>query len=80
VNKSHVFESPDGGKTIYRRTMGNAHRELIFEADEVKTLRNRVRDDQVWQEIRHAAESDAQLARMLEDVKVYYFLKRENSY
>ncbi len=78
MNKSHVFESPDGGKTIYRRTTGNAHRELIFEHEDIKRMRDQLQEDQLWQTIRAAASSDSELARMLENVKVYYYLKREN--
>jgi hypothetical protein len=73
---TYVFESPDGGKTIYRRTTGNAHRELWYEADEVVSLRREVTEDQEWHQIRQAAKKDPTLAHMLEEVKMYWILSR----
>ena len=31
--KSYVYESPDGGKTIYKRAFGSTERELISQED-----------------------------------------------
>jgi hypothetical protein len=74
--KGYVFESPDGGKTIYRRTTGNPHRELYYEADEVVSMRAQILEDQEWHQIRQAAKTDAELAHMLDQAKMYWILSR----
>lgn len=75
---TYIFESPDGGKTIYRRTTGNAHRELWYESNDLIRMKDDFREDQEWQQIRKAAKDDPELARMLQQVKMYWILKREN--
>ena len=37
----YIFESPDGGKTIYRRRVGESERELVGEEDFKQYTRNR---------------------------------------
>ena len=39
--KGWIYESPDGGKTIYRRKVGESKRELISEKDFQEYTRNR---------------------------------------
>ena len=73
---TYIFESPDGGKTIYRRTTGNAHRELWYESDEVVSMRREVTEDQEWHQIRQAAKNNPMLAKMLEQVRMYWMLRR----
>ena len=29
LSQGNIYESPDGGKTVYRRSFGSPHRELI---------------------------------------------------
>ena len=73
---SYIFESPDGGKTIYRRTSGNPHRELHCESDEIVTMRNEVKETQLWHDIRQAACNDPVLGEMLDKIKMYWFLQK----
>ena len=73
---TYIFESPDGGKTIYRRTQGNAHRELWYESDDLISMREQFNEDQEWQQIRRAALKDPELARMLERIRMYWLLSR----
>jgi hypothetical protein len=73
---NYIFESPDGGKTIYRRTSGNPHRELHYELDEIVTLRDEVKETQLWHDIRQAARNDPALGEMLDKIKMYWFLQK----
>lgn len=73
----YTYESPDGGKTVYRRTIGNPHRELHWE-DPIKIAnRQLLHENQLWHNIRKAADTNAELANMLEQVKIYYRLISE---
>jgi hypothetical protein len=66
-----IYESPDGGATVYRRRSGEGHRELVREGP----LRRRLLRSQLWREIFEAAESDAELQRMIDQIEVFYRLK-----
>ena len=69
--ETYVYESPDGGDTIYRRKMGEADREMIQQG-KLSRLQQR---SQLWREIHRAAETDPVLQEMLDRVEVYHHLK-----
>ena len=67
----YIYESPDGGDTIYRRPFGTNQRELVREGP----LRQKMLRSQLWRDIFQAAETDAVLKEMIEKVEVYHRLK-----
>ena len=69
--ETYIYESPDGGDTIYRRTMRSVDRELVREGP----LRKLQQRSQLWRKIFQAAESDPVLQDMLDRVEVYHSLK-----
>jgi hypothetical protein len=69
--ETYIYESPDGGGTIYRRTMGSLDRELIREGP----LRKLQQRSQLWRDIFQSAESDPVLKEMLDQIEVYHLLK-----
>lgn len=73
-----IYESPDGGHTVYRRTIGNPHRELHSEGPAAQANRALAAENQLWHNIRHAALSNPELAHLLEQVVIYYRLTSEN--
>jgi len=74
MNGEYVFESPDGGHTVYRRHVGKQDRQLvsISSAAQDKLL---YKEDKLWENIRRAAIADSALNEMLDQIKVYYELK-----
>jgi len=66
-----VFESPDGGNTVYEREFGSSERKIIHEG----ALRRLQQRSQLWREIFLAARQDAALQEMIDQVEVYYKLK-----
>lgn len=76
MKPSYIFESPDGGDTIYRREHGKPERELWYQSQKITNMRDQFKEDQLWQQIRQAALTDEGLARLLEQVKMYYFLRQ----
>lgn len=68
-----IYESPDGGGTVYRRRSGEGHRELVREGP----LRQRLLRSELWRGIFLAAESDPALQDMIDSVEVYYRLKHQ---
>lgn len=69
-----IYESPDGGKTVYGRMPGEKERTLIRQDPELISTLDSIREDKIWGEIRRTAKRNAQLNEMLEAVKVYYNL------
>ena len=73
---SMIYESPDGGKTVYGRLHGESDRKLIHQDPALIETLDSIREDKLWGEIRRTAKKNAQLNVMLEEVKVYYNLIR----
>lgn len=67
----YIYESPDHGDTLYRRKAGSNQRELVKEGP----LRQKMLRSQLWRDIFESAESDPALARMIDNVEIYYHLK-----
>jgi hypothetical protein len=72
-NETWIYESPDGGDTIFRRQVGVTNRELVKEG----ALRPLLRRSQLWREIMQAAETDAKLQEMIDKVEIYWHLKKD---
>ena len=67
----YIYESPDGGDTVYRRRAGSDQRDLV----QVGPLRRAQLRSQLWREIFQAAESDAELQHLIDRVEIYHRLK-----
>ena len=76
---SDIFESPDGGKTVYKRLPGTSQRELYSDMmSDGRTFHEQLREDQMWGEIRRMARKDEGLRELLERAIVYYNLKKDH--
>ena len=69
--ETYIYESPDGGDTVYRRRTGSNQRELVQEGP----LRKKMLRSQLWRDIFDAAETDPVLQEMLDRVEIYHRLK-----
>ena len=76
---SDIFESPDKGKTVYRRLPGTSQRELYSDImSDGSTFHEQLVEDQMWGNIRRMARQDPALQDLLERAIMYYNLKREH--
>jgi hypothetical protein len=75
-----IYESPDGGNTIYQRESGSKERELIRDTrtSDGRPLHEHMMENQLWGNIRRAARTDPALHSALERVKILYYLSMEN--
>lgn len=73
-----VYESPDGGKTIYARSMGTTARRLVQGATGENDSRRELQLQVMWHGIHSAAQHDPVLNDMLEQIEVYYQLRHAN--
>lgn len=78
ITEYTVYESPDGGKTVYARKSGQADRILhSIHPDTIKEL-GKIADDFLWQEIREAAKTNLALQNALDSAILIYRLSKDN--
>ena len=78
--KSHeeivIYESPDGGKTVYSRKSGSSDRTMIKE----DTTQNYITKWYEWKEILKLAETEPSLANaIIKAEMLYVILKKEEN-
>ena len=75
----YIYESPDGGHTVYRRKVGQTptEREIHSISSQKRTWDLRERREQLWYDILRASERDPILDEMLDQIEVYYRLKSQ---
>jgi hypothetical protein len=78
ITEVTVFESPDGGRTVYARQPGDPKRKLHSQdpalQQELKDLENSKR----WVEILQARKDDPELNHLCEQVEILYELSRNH--
>jgi hypothetical protein len=74
----YVYESPDGGQTVYARKIGSSERILVGESYAAKAAREMRREDQLWHNIRVAALTNPTLQDALERAIMIYQLSNEH--
>ena len=72
-----IFESPDGGKTVYSREAGQIDRTLYSIDDDIKDMFVTMREDKLWGEIRRAARTNKTLQEALDHAIMIYKLSKE---
>jgi hypothetical protein len=78
ITEVTIFESPDGGRTVYARQPGNTKREIYSQdpalQQELKDLENSKR----WVEILQARKDNFELDHLCEQVEILYELGRNS--
>ena len=75
-----IYESPDGGETVYERESGSSERKLIRDNRTIdgRPLHEHIMENKLWGEIHRAAKTNVALADILEQAKmVYALIKKE---
>lgn len=73
-----IFESPDGGDTVYMRTEGTAERHLHSVSERKESTIDRIREDKLWGDIRRKAKTHPGLQEELDRVIMFYILLEQN--
>jgi hypothetical protein len=73
-----TYESPDGGKTVYSREPGSPFRTLVGHSESAQELLKKSQENELWANIRKAAETNTALQEALERVKVLYHLSKKD--
>jgi hypothetical protein len=69
-----VFESPDGGETVYKRKFGDSERELHSVSEKKRELIDELRENQLWGNIHRAAKTNPTLQKALDRAILIYRL------
>lgn len=69
-----IYESPDDGKTVYARQPGSAQRQLIGQDLDADHLRDAIKENQLWIDMRMAAHHNPALLDALDRAKMIYQL------
>ena len=76
ITEAVIYESPDGGETVYVREHGSTQRQLHSESARAIDIREQVQEDQLWGQIRLAAKTNPALQNAIEQVKLIYHLSK----
>jgi hypothetical protein len=71
-----IFESPDGGNTVYEREYGEIARTLTKEN---RSMMDRIYEDKLWGDIRRMGKSNPVMQEELERVIILYHLLKEQN-
>jgi hypothetical protein len=77
-NATIIYESPDGGDTVYARYEGETERWLVGQNTRARRRIESIQDDRLWKDIRRAAKSNQALQYALDRVKIIYELSKDN--
>lgn len=76
ITEAVIYESPDGGQTVYVRKPGESHRELHSMSEEKKELIAKLAEDKLWGDIRRMAKTNPTLQRALDEAVMIYNLSK----
>ena len=76
ITEAVIYESPDGGETVYVREPGSTQRQLHSESARAINLKEQMRDAQLWNQIHQEAKTNPALQNAIEQVKLIYHLSK----
>ena len=76
IEEITIFESPDGGKTIYSRKSGETDRTLVWEDPEAKKEKLFKERWLEWRDILETSKTNPGLADLIEKAEMFYRLQK----
>ena len=76
IEEITIFESPDGGKTVYSRKSGETDRTLVWEDPEAKKEKLFQQRWVEWRDILIASEDNQGLKELVEKAEMFYKLQK----
>jgi len=76
ITEAVIYESPDGGETIYVREAGSNQRQLHSQSPRAFDLHEQIKEDQLWGQIRRAAKTNPTLKQALDEAVLIYQLSK----
>jgi hypothetical protein len=76
ITEVTIFESPDGGRTVYARTPGSKERTLHSQDPKLQLELKELEQQKRWVDIFQARRDNSELDRLCEQVEILYELGR----
>ncbi len=76
ITEVTIFESPDGGRTVYARRPGSKDRELYSQDPELQRELAELEQQKRWVDIFQARRDNTELDRLCQQVEIMYELGR----
>ena len=76
ITEVTIFESPDGGRTVYARKPGTSERELHWQDPALQQELKELETQKRWVDIFQARGNNAELNHLCEQVEIMYELSR----
>jgi hypothetical protein len=76
ITEAVIYESPDGGETIYVREPGNAQRQLHVQSPRAISIIDQLQEDKLWGDIRRTAKTNPALKHALDEAILIYTLSK----
>ena len=77
ITELTVFESPDGGRTVYARRPGSTVRELHRQDPELQRELEELEQQKRWVDIFSARRNNPELNNLCEKVEIFYELSKK---
>jgi len=74
ITELTIFESPDGGRTVYARRPGSTRRELYMQDPKLQQELQELERQKRWTEIFAARRDNVELNIMCEKLEIFYEL------
>lgn len=78
ITEVTIYESPDGGRTVYARRPGSNHRELHMRDPELEKELAELKNQERWQHILSERAKNPALNELLEQVEILYELSKKD--
>ena len=78
-NMPRIYESPDGGQTVYVRELGGREKKLHYVSPVAKAEMKETLLTQEWLEIRHAAKENPALQKSVDHLIMMYRLTKNGN-
>lgn len=76
ITEVTIFESPDGGRTVYARNTGSSTRNMYSQSPELQQELVELEQQKRWVDIFQAREHNPELNRLCEQVEILYELSK----
>ena len=79
ITEVTIFESPDGGRTVYARRPGDTARKLHSQDPALQQELKDLEKSKRWVEILQARQDNPELDQLCEQVEILYELQKKHS-
>ena len=77
ITEVTIYESPDGGRTVYARKSGQRDRELYSVDPELKEELEELRQQERWQHILAERKTNLAINELCEQIEIIYELSKK---